>query len=54
MCPGCGREGKNMVQLIDRQRRDMSALSLLYIFLKEEVGIELDENIYDIPKRVKC
>ena len=43
-----------LVQFKDIQRREMSASSLQYLFSKEEVGLEVDDNIYDLPKRGQC
>ena len=41
----------DLVQFKDGQMREMSASSLPYLFSKEEVGQEVDENINDLPKR---
>ena len=43
-----------LVQFKHIQRREMSASSLQYLFSKEEVGLEVDYNIYDLPKRGQC
>ena len=41
----------DLVQFKDGKMREMSASSLPYLFSKEEVGQEVDENINDLPKR---
>ena len=41
---------KILVQFKDGQRRELIASSLLYLFLKEEVGQDVNENISGPPE----
>ena len=43
-------KNKFMVQFEDRRKIDMSFSWWLYVYEKKEIGIEADEDIYDLTK----
>ena len=42
---------KFLVRFKDGQRREMSSCSLVYVCLKQEVCLEVDEPISDLPEK---
>ena len=49
MFPGCC--GEEEVKFEYGQKRDMSSISFLYLCLKPEVCLDMDEPISDLPKK---
>ena len=42
-----------LVRFEDSQKREISDFSMLYLCSKYEVGQEVDETIYNLPKRLQ-
>ena len=51
MFPGCGGKNKLLVQFEDGKKRHIGSILLLYLCSKQDVCLEMEEPISDLPQK---